>query len=124
VTVSDEQEQAMVMLVDDAVEILVERRSDGLAVAVVNRLRVELRSTYDRQAFELLAADVEHHGRVTVTPRMLAELLAPRPVAPVVALAEPQPRNDGKRPAGWLDPGTFQRCLNEARQALTDRGGR
>lgn len=98
-------------LVDDALEVLGERSG---------RSRPSLRLEHAEKAYGFLVADFEHAGRVTLTARMLANLLEPVPVvedvkARYVAAEE---RRRAVKPAGWLSPETFERCVTSARAAL------
>jgi hypothetical protein len=112
VSAPDPLEAAFVALVDDVVEVLHERTGTD---------RGDLLREHERSAYELLAVDVEHSGDITLSAKALASLLVPPTPAPVVLLAEPEPRKEGK-PAGWLEPDVFERCLGRARAALVDRG--
>lgn len=104
-------------VLDGAVELLAERTGQPRRV---------LRDLHERRAYELLAADAEHAGRITVTARTLANLLAPasvphQPVTPAEHYSAAERRRQALaagRPTGWLDPATFRRCLEVARAAL------
>lgn len=122
-------------IVDSAIEILIDRALTEIATptnvfAWRGRTRAALHRDVDRRAFELLAADVEHNGAVTVTAKMLADLLDPpaEPVTPSPAssstlnayeLAERRRRERAAdEPEVWLDEETRARCIATARAEL------
>jgi hypothetical protein len=127
-------EAELVGIVDDAVEILIDRALTLIATpsnvhAWKGRTRRSLHWAHDQEAYKLLAADLEHNGTVTVTAKMLADLLdTPAPPPPVPArsavanayeLAEQRRRErDADAPSDWLPEGTRDRCIAEARAAI------
>ena len=120
-------------LVDDAIEILLDRALTAIATpsnvgAWKHRTRRALHATYDAQAHQLLTADLEHSGTVTVTAKTLANLLDPEP-APAVVPERLEPnvyeRAETRRrernvdaPTDWLPEEIQDRCVAEARAAL------
>ena len=109
-------------LIDAAFEVLLDRDPP----APVDRLAVVagLHATHDVAAYELLGADVEHSGEVTLTASGLAALLEP-PVpdepSPAASYAAAEARRRARavdEPPGWLDSETRQRCLAHAREAI------
>lgn len=109
-------------LIDAAFEVLLDRER----VAPVNRLAVVagLHATHDVAAYELLVADVEHSGEVTLTAAGLAALLEPpvpdepSPSASYVAAEARRRAHAVDEPAGWLDAETRARCIAHAREAI------
>lgn len=120
-------------LVDDAIEILLDRALTAIATpsnvgAWRHRTRRHLHATHDAAAHQLLTADLEHSGTVTVTAKTLANLLAPEPESPAVpAKLEPNvyERAETRRrernvdaPTDWLPEDVQGRCVADARAAL------
>ena len=111
-----EQELAAVFdgLVDDAVSVLAER---------LGRPKAVLHDEFDGRAFGYLVVDFEHSGKVTLTARALANLLAPPPTVldePAAHYAAADERRKARKPVGWLEPDVFQRSIGRARQALQE----
>lgn len=118
-----EFEQLFDALIDAAFEVLLDR-VPGSGPVSRERLRAVLHDSYDVRAYELLVADVEHSGEVTITAAGLAALLVPpepepSPVAAGYELAAAR-RQERRRdePSEWLPKADRERCIANARAAI------
>jgi hypothetical protein len=117
-------------LIEDAIEILIERTLDRVAKPDhanrwTEQARSKLHERHDRRAYALMAEDR------ALTARQLADLLAAAPSssAPPPALLDVHSmyaeaenrrrRRNADAPTGWLPPDKHVACLAAARAALT-----
>lgn len=112
-----------------SVEVLAERAlasgtTAGLAPVA---LRAMLRDRHQSEAFKLLAADLEHSGTVTLSAKMLADILEPaerHEPSPTLTYRYAEHRRQSRHrdlPSRPLARPVFERCLAAARAALKEK---